>query len=98
MSLSSSQKKQFRTIGHDLSPVVSVASKGLSKSVMDEISRALNDHELIKVKVVAEKEARKALVETMCEQSGAELVQDIGNMALIFKLAKRRNTKLSNLT
>ena len=46
MSLSSSQKKQFRTIGHNLSPVVSVASKGLSKSVMDEINRALNDHEL----------------------------------------------------
>lgn len=98
MSLSSSQKKQFRTIGHDLSPVVSVASKGLSASVVEEINRALNDHELIKVKIMAEKESRKAIIATMCEQCNAELVQEIGKIALIFRLAKKRNTKLSNLT
>ena len=50
MNLSQSQKKQFRSIGHSLHPLVTVATKGLSETVMAEINRALFDHELIKVK------------------------------------------------
>ncbi len=98
MSLSNSQKKQFRTIGHGLTPVVTIASKGLTPAVIDEINRALNDHELIKIKVVAEKDSRKALIQDLCEQCAAELIQEIGKVALILRFAKRRNDKLSNLT
>jgi RNA-binding protein len=50
MNLAQSQKKQLRSIGHSLHPLVTVASKGLSENVMTEIKRALFDHELIKVR------------------------------------------------
>jgi RNA-binding protein len=89
--------KQFRTIGHQLSPVVIVAN-GLSDNINAEINRALKDHELIKIKVHAEdRDEKKQLVAEICKNSGAELVQLIGHVALIYKAAKNPNPKLSNL-
>ena len=46
------ERKQFRSIAHHLKPIVTVADKGLTANVVAELSRALQDHELIKVKVV----------------------------------------------
>ncbi|MBU2865037.1 ribosome assembly RNA-binding protein YhbY [Reinekea marina] len=99
MKLTQDQKKRFRTIGHQLNPVVTVADKGLSESVMTEIERALNDHELIKVKIVAEdRDDKKAIIEAITGQCGAILVQQIGHIALILKKAKEPNPKLSNIS
>lgn len=99
MKLTQEQKKRFRTIGHQLSPVVTVADKGLSDTVMAEIQRALNDHELIKVKVVAEdREDKKNIIDTIIEQNDATLVQQIGHIALLLKKAKEPNPKLSNIS
>ena len=48
-SMSKQDTKQLRAIGHKLKPVVTVAGKGLTDTVVEEINRALSDHELIKV-------------------------------------------------
>ena len=50
MTSSNADKKYLRQLGHNLKPVVTIASKGLTESVQLEIERALNDHELIKLK------------------------------------------------
>ena len=50
-NLSSKERRQLRGLAHSLRPVVIVAGKGLAPAVLDELDRALNDHELIKVKV-----------------------------------------------
>lgn len=98
MTLSAQQKKQFRSLGHGLKPVVTVAEKGLSESVLAEINRALGDHELIKIKIaVADRDARKALIGELCSATGAEIVQEIGKIALVFRQAKRRDERKSNL-
>ena len=99
MSLNAAQKKQFRTIGHDLKPVVTVADKGLTDGVINETQRALDDHELIKVKfAIADREIKQQLITDLCDKTAAELVQSIGKIALIYKPAKESNTPLSNLT
>ena len=46
MSASNNDKKKFRTIGHQLKPVVIIAQKGLTENIKEEIDRALTDHEL----------------------------------------------------
>jgi RNA-binding protein len=98
MSLTATQKKQYRTIGHKLSPIVTVAGNGLSEGVHAEIDRALNDHELIKVKFsVGDRQIKKELIKALCEQSNVELVQEIGNIALIYRAADEPDPKLSNL-
>jgi len=97
MPLNNKQLKQFRSIGHHLSPIVIIA-KGLSENINSEIDRALNDHELIKLKVHSnDREVKKALVQSICKERDAELVQQIGHVALIYKAAKKPNPKLSNI-
>ena len=95
--LTNERKKQMRAIGHHLKPVVLVGDQGLSQGLLDELNRALNDHELIKVKVRAERDTRKVLVENLCQETGATCVQTTGAMALLFRAAERPNPRLSNL-
>jgi RNA-binding protein len=98
MSLTNEQKKHYKTIGHSLKPVVTVAGNGLSDAVIAEMERALNDHELIKVKLsIADRESRKQAIDYISDQTGALVVQEIGKVVLIFRAAKKPNPKLSNL-
>jgi RNA-binding protein len=90
--------KQLRTIGHKLKPVVTVAGNGLSDSVAAELERALNDHELIKIKLaVGSREARSAIAGEICERLGAQLVQSIGNVIVILRRTPKPDPRLSNL-
>ena len=98
MTTSATDKKHLRRLGHNLKPVVTIATKGLTDTVNAEIDRALNDHELIKVKVsVGDRTTKKSVSEDICDNHGAELIQSIGHMLLIFRAAKKPNPKLSNL-
>ena len=98
MSLDPARKKQLRTIGHQLNPVVTVSEKGLSEGVHLEFERALEDHELIKVKLaIAEPQARREVAAELCQQHRAELVQSVGKVALVYRPAQKPNPKLSNL-
>lgn len=89
MSLNNAQKKYLRGLGHDLNPVVMIGDKGLSDNVMNEIAIALEYHELIKVRVRAEREDRAAMTAEIIEATGADAVQSIGQIVLLF----RRNPK-----
>ncbi|WFM71556.1 YhbY family RNA-binding protein [Halomonas sp. CKK8] len=99
MSLSQAQKKAFRSIGHHLDPVVTVSENGASEGVLAELDRALGDHELVKVKLaLPDRDDRAAMLDELVAASGAELVQKIGKMALLYRHNPRANPKLSNIT
>ena len=90
--------KQLRAIGHKLKPVVTIAGKGLTENMIAEIDRALTDHELIKIKLaVGSREARTEVARQISEQSGADIIQSIGNVILILRPSETPNPKLSNL-
>lgn len=98
MSLNNSQIKAYRTIGHKLHPIITVADRGVTETIHAEIERALNDHELIKIKlVIADRQAKSATAKALCEEHGADLVQSIGHVILIHRAAKKPNPDLSNL-
>ena len=98
MALEQAKIKQLRTIGHQLKPVVMVGENGLTENVIAELNRALDDHELIKVKFAGDdREAKKAAIASMAKQLKAEVVQSIGKIALVYRIAKKTNKKLSNL-
>jgi len=98
MSLTNTRKKYLRTLGHKLNPVVTVASKGLTDAVLNEIDRALTDHELIKVRLtVGDRELKKSVIEEICTRLDAQPVQVIGHILLILRPAKKPDPKLSNL-
>lgn len=85
MPLKTAQKMNLRGQAHHLKPIVTVADKGLSATVMAEIERALNDHELIKVKLKGDRESRKAWAESIASQCRAELIQSIGQIASFYR-------------
>ena len=97
-TLSIQERKRLSQIGHALNPVVMLGGSGLTENVVEEILRALNDHELIKVKIAGEdREERAAIIVEIASTTGAEVVQTIGKIALLYKKAAKQNAKLSNL-
>jgi RNA-binding protein len=98
MALSQERKKAMRSIGHDLNPIVIVAGNGLSENVLMEIDRALEDHELIKVKYsVGDREIKAEMLKETAQRMRAELVQSIGNIGLFYRKAQKPDPKKSNL-
>ena len=92
------EKKRFRSIGHKLKPVVTIAEKGLTDNVRKELERALNDHELIKVKIsVGDRQIKNAIREELVGLLGAECIQQIGHVLLLYRAAKKPDARLSNL-
>ncbi len=86
MELSEAQKKYLRGRGHALKPLIMVGDSGLSDALLAEYESTLDHHELIKVRVrVGDREARDAMIEELCRESSATLVQRIGNVALVYR-------------
>ena len=97
-NLSSKELRQLRGLAHSLRPVVIVAGKRLAPAVLDELDRALSDHELIKVKVsVGDRVERESIISSICEQSGAHLIQRIGNIATLLRSNPQADPRKSNL-
>ena len=86
MTLSEAQKKYLRGLGHKLKPVVIVGESGLSDGVSGEFAGAITHHELVKVSVrVGDRKERDRIIDKLCSDHSASLVQRIGNMALIYR-------------
>ena len=97
-SPTSKELRQLRAQAHSLKPVVTVAGKGLAPSVLQELDRALNDHELIKVKVaVGDRKQRESVIGELCTQSQALLVQRVGNIATLLRPNPQADPRKSNL-
>ena len=94
MPLTSSQKRYLRGLAHSLKPVIMVGNKGVSDALLAEFSIALDDHELIKVKLAGDdREERATQIDKLREAAHAELVQTIGKVACFY----RRNADKAKL-
>ena len=83
-------KKFLRAKAHILKPVVITGQHGASPQVLSEIQRALDHHELIKVRVNAgDREQRQSLIQEILAATSAELIQSIGHIITLY----RRNTR-----
>ena len=95
--LTQQQKKHYRAIGHILDPIVTIAGKGLSETVVTELNRALDDHELIKIRINSDRESRKAILAELVNATQTTVIQTIGGIALILRASSEPNPSLSNL-
>ena len=86
MSLPEKTRRELRGRGHALKPVVSIGNAGLSPAVLRELELSLEHHELMKLRIGgAERTQRRQMIEAICRQLGAELVQAVGHVALIYR-------------
>jgi RNA-binding protein len=79
------EKKKLKAQAHPLNPVVMIGQAGLTPAVINEINLALDAHELIKVKIRAERDDRNVIREQICSETEAELVQSIGQIAVLYR-------------
>ncbi len=78
-------KRQLKAQAHGLKPVVMIGNKGLTPAVLLEIEQALQDHELIKVKIRALKLERQQMCQKIVADTQATLIASIGQVATFYR-------------
>lgn len=83
--LTNKQIKHLKSLAHPLNFILQTGDKGLTEAVQEEITVALKAHELIKVKLNAERDEREVMIADICEAQKCELIQYIGKTVVLFK-------------
>lgn len=97
MKLRGKQKRYLRSGAHHLKPIFQIGKDGLSEVWLDEVLKALDKRELLKVNILqnslVEVEDVKEFIEN---NSDAQVIQTIGNVLVLFKKSdKAENQKIS---
>ena len=94
------EKHTLRARAHRLKPVVAIGAAGLTDAVVAETDLALERHELLKIKIVgAGRQERKDTAKALCARTGAELIQLIGQVAVLYRKNEGgRSSVLHSLT
>lgn len=97
MKLRGKQKRYLRSEAHHLKPIFQIGKDGLSEVWLDEVLKALDKRELLKVNILqnslVEVEEVKEFIEN---NSDAKVIQTIGNVLVLFKKSgKAGNQKIS---
>jgi RNA-binding protein len=86
MPLTTAQRTHLRRLGHPLEPIVLVGQNGLSPNLVAELGRALDDHELVKVRArVGDRALRDEILDELATSTGSEIVQRVGHVALYYR-------------
>jgi RNA-binding protein len=84
--LTAAERKVLKGRAHKLEPVVQIGARGLTEEVAGEIERALQAHELIKVRAGGlERAERDAVLQDILGRTGAQAVQQIGKVFVIYR-------------
>jgi RNA-binding protein len=89
--LNGKQRRQLRALGHHLAVVVQVGADGVTDGVIAATVQALEDHELIKVKIAAEREERAEAVEKLAAATKSEVAQTLGRTVLLWKKRPKKS-------
>ena len=92
MELTSKKKQFLKGKAHKLQPFVTIGKNGMTTSVLKEIDRTLDHHELIKVKVVEEdRDIFCTMVNSIAEETEATLIGALGRIAILYRLNPENN-------
>jgi RNA-binding protein len=87
--LDGKQRRYLRSLGHHLSPVVQIGKDGVSAALVKATEIALEDHELIKVKLLEGAGDRHQIAAALVEKCHAELAGVLGRTALVYRRRKK---------
>lgn len=86
LALTRDERLALKARAHHLNPVVLLGAAGLSDAVVKEIDRALNAHELIKVRVPGEQgDEREQMFADLAARLNAGRVQMIGKLLVLYR-------------
>jgi RNA-binding protein len=82
--LTTKRRRELRADAHALDPLVHVGHGGLSEPVVQAVSRALRDHELIKVRL-HEPEDKHAMANEIAEATHSALCGLVGHTVILYR-------------
>lgn len=86
MTLTGKQKRKLRALAHPLTPVVQIGQRGLTQAVVLQVDTALNDHELIKVRVGADAPIdRNEAADLLEPRTGCKVAGVIGRVLILYR-------------
>lgn len=91
MALTGKERRQLRALGHNLSPVVQVGQGGVTRGVISAVHQALEDHELVKVKLGESPEDRHDVADALAQATKSEVAQVLGKTILLFRKRARKS-------
>ena len=90
-ALTNAQIRFLRGQAHDLRPILQTGNKGVTDAFLAELNLALEQHELVKIKVAADdRDTRNEMVAHIVESSNTTLVQRIGHTAVLYRPSVER--------
>jgi RNA-binding protein len=86
MTLTGKQRRFLRAQGHHLAAVLQIGKEGISAGFVDAVDRALEDHELIKIRVGqnAVLDREQAATE-LARATDSHVAQVLGNTMLLYR-------------
>ena len=85
MEINAKQRKILEKNAQSLNALVQIGGAGLTENQISQISRLLEEHELIKIKFNEFKEEKKELSEQIAQKTDATFVRLIGNVLILYR-------------
>jgi RNA-binding protein len=82
--LNAKRRRELRADAHGLEPIVHVGHGGLTESVQHAVSRALLDHELVKVRL-HEPEDKHAMASELASATRSALCGLVGHTVILYR-------------
>ena len=88
--LTGKQRRYLRGLGHDLNAIVQVGKGGIDDGLVDAVNQALEDHELIKLRIgeAASVDRHDAAAE-LATKTKSEVAQVLGNTVLLYRAREK---------
>lgn len=86
LPLTPKERQTLKGRAHKLNPIVLLGNAGLSEPALKEIGRALNAHELIKIRVPTDDDAERVRIfAEIATRLSAARVQSIGKVLVLYR-------------
>ena len=85
LTLTARERSHLKARAHALEPSVQVGHGGLTDGVAAEIDRALKARELIKVKILADRDERDEIADAISSRTDAAIVQQVGKVVVLWR-------------
>ena len=92
--MNSKQRKKLISLAMNVATTVQIGKNGITESVLDEIERSLEDHELVKIGVLRSAlQDAKSMIGEVAAQTDSEPVQAIGNKMILYRVSQKEGIK-----
>ncbi len=88
------QRAHLRALGNALEPVMQIGKEGITDNSLEAVDGLLQARELIKIKVLKNCDmSAREVSEFLCKELGADGVQVIGGIIILYRYSTKKDFK-----